>query len=110
MPTTLITLDGTKNKGASYHNINSGVQTFEFNFVNWSGTLKIQGTLLLDPVESDWFDIAIRAADTNLPVVFDRDSTDYDSTIIAVAKGNFVWVRAVIDTDSGSVSSILYNY
>ena len=110
MPTQTLSLTGEKSKGAGYHNINTGIQTFEFNFTNWNGTLTVQGTLALDPKESDWFDLNLVNPLNNTPVVFDGDSTDYDSTIFANCVGNFVWIRAVVTADSGSVNYIRYNY
>jgi hypothetical protein len=111
MPTQTLSLNGERSKAAGYHNVNSGVQTFEFKFSNWTGLLEIQGTLALDPAEADWFTLnLVNPADNSIPVVFDRDSTDYDSTIYANCVGNFVWIRAAITTDSGSVDHIRYNY
>lgn len=110
MPTQLLTLDGTKNKGAGYHNVNSGIQTFEFSFSNWTGVLKLQATLILDPTENDWFDIVLTDPVTNNVIEFDLDSTDYDNTVVANSKGNFVWIRAANSTLNGSVTAIRYNY
>jgi hypothetical protein len=110
MPTQNLTINGQKQKGAGYHNINTGIQTFEFQFSNWSGELKIQATLALDPTETDWFDVNLTNVNDGSPLVIDRDSTDYDSSVFANAKGNFVWIRAVGTTDSGSITKIQYNH
>jgi hypothetical protein len=110
MPTQNLIINGEKQKGSGYHNINTGIQTFEFQFSNWTGELKIQGTLALDPLEKDWFDINLTNAQNGTPLVLDRDSTDYDSSVFANAKGNFVWIRAVGSTDSGTVVKIQYNH
>ena len=110
MSTQTLSLTSEKLKGAGYHNINTGIQTFEFNFTNWNGALIVQGTLALDPQDSDWFTLnLVNPLDTS-PVVFDSDSTDYDSTIYANCTGNFVWIRSLITTDSGTVNYIRYNY
>ena len=110
MSNQILIINSEKQKGAGYHNINSGIQTFEFEFSNWTGDLKIQASLALDPSEIDWFDVNLTSVLTGAPLVFDRDSTDYDSTIFANAKGNFVWVRAVGTTDTGSIVKIQYNH
>jgi hypothetical protein len=110
MPTQTLSLTREKLKGAGYHNINTGIQTFEFNFTNWSGALVVQGTLALDPTDSDWFNLNLVDPLTNNAVEFDSDSTDYDSTVFANCTGNFVWLRTDITTDSGTVNYIRYNY
>jgi len=110
MSTQLLIINGEKQKGAGYHNINTGIQTFEFQFSNWTGDLKIQATLALDPSEADWFDVVLTSISAGSPVVFDRDSTDYDSAVFANAKGNFVWLRAVGTTDTGTIVKIQYNH
>lgn len=110
MSTKILSLISEKSAGAGYHNINTGIQTFEFNFTNWSGTLTIQGTLALDPAEGDWFDLKLVSPLNNAPIIFDGDSTDYDATIFANCTGNFVWIRTAISTDSGTVNYIRYNY
>jgi hypothetical protein len=110
MPIQTLSLIGEKSKGAGYHNINSGIQTFELNFSNWTGSLSIQGTLVLDPTETDWFTINLKSPLDNSDVVFDQDSSDYDSTVFVNCVGNFVWIRAVITSDTGTVNYIRYNY
>lgn len=110
MSTETLSLTGEQLKAAGYHNINSGIQTFEFNFSNWSGTLEIQGTLAVDPTELDWFTLNLTNPANNNSIAFDGDSTDYDSSVFANCVGNFVWIRAVINTDSGTVNYIRYNY
>ena len=111
MPTQNLSLTSERSKAAGYHNINSGIQTFEFKFSNWTGILEIEGTLVLDPTEADWFTLNLTdPANSNNSIVFDRDSTDYDSVIYANCVGNFVWIRAKITTDTGAVDYIRYNY
>jgi hypothetical protein len=48
---------GEKRKGAGYHKNNNGVHTALFQFDNFVGTVKIQGTLELYPNDTDWVDI-----------------------------------------------------
>jgi hypothetical protein len=111
MTTINLSIAGDKSKAAGYHNINSGIQTFEFSFSEWAGLLEIQATLALDPNENDWFRLNLTdPANSHNNIVFDRDSTAHNSLIYANCLGNFIWIRAKITTDSGTVNYIRYNY
>ena len=113
---TVTTLDHTgfvtdKAKGDGYYSQPDGVHTVAYQVVNrgdstddFNGTIKMQGSLATTPTEDDWFDIS----NTTL-------TSDLSTTISSFNfTGNFVWVRAKIETTNSSgngamVSSILLN-
>ena len=112
----MTTLDHTgfvtdKAKGDGYYSQPDGVHTVAYQVVNrgdstddFNGTIKMQGSLATTPTEDDWFDIS----NTTL-------TSDLSTTISSFNfTGNFVWVRAKIETTNSSgngamVSSILLN-
>ncbi len=110
------TLDHTgfvtdKTKGDGYYSQPDGVHTVVYQVLNrgdstddFNGTVKMQGSLATTPTEDDFFDIA------------DTTFTSDQSTTIATFNftGNFVWVRAKVETTNASgngamVTSILFN-
>lgn len=91
---------GERSKGPGYHRKDNALQTSIFDFSDFTGTVKLQATLALDPTNSDWFDI---------------DSTEFvgdqsNSTQLFNFYGNFVWIRAAYNVQSGSINEIRYNY
>ena len=96
-------------KGAGYHTYNDGVHTFSISFKDWSGDLKIQGTLALYPSDnnSDWVTLNDT---TGNPIIFGDGSTDYDDSYSVTSVGKFVWVRAVGTITAGEITEIRYNY
>ena len=110
------TLDHTgfvtdKTKGDGYYSQPDGVHTVVYQVLNrgdstddFNGTVKMQGSLATTPTEDDFFDIA------------DTTFTSDQSTTRATFNftGNFVWVRAKVETTNASgngamVTSILFN-
>ena len=113
---TTVTLDHTgfvtdKAKGDGYFSQIDGVHTVVYQVVNlgdstddFTGNVKMQGSLATPPTEVDFFDI------DNTTMTSDQ------STKIASFNftGNFVWVRAKVTTTNGSsnpsmITSILLN-
>ncbi len=94
---------GSKNKGAGYNKFNDGLHTVVYEFDNFVGEVKLQGTLELYPGDNDWFDI------TGTTVTVD-DSTPLISNETANFVGKFVWIRAAYRLDQGTISRIRYNY
>jgi len=113
---TTITLDHTgfvtdKVKGDGYYSQPDGVHTVAYQVLNrgdstddFNGTVKMQGSLATTPTEDDWFDISgtTFTSDTSTKIA------SYNFT------GNFVWVRAKVETTNGSsngamITSILLN-
>ena len=113
---TTSTLDHTgfvtdKAKGDGYYSQPDGVHTVAYTFVNlgdstddFNGTAKMQGSLATTPTEDDYFDIS------GTTVTSDQSTT----TVSANFTGNFVWVRAKVETTNATgnpsmISSILLN-
>ena len=113
---TTVTLDHTgfvtdKSKGDGQYSQPDGVHTVVYQVVNrgdstddFIGTVKMQGSLATTPTEDDYFDIT------------GTTYTSDQSTTIATFNftGNFVWVRAKIETTNTSgngalITSILLN-
>jgi hypothetical protein len=96
-----------KQPGAGYHQKYDNLHTFVLRFSNWDGEIKLQGTLEMFPSSEDWFDLR---DSTNTLLAYGGDSSDYDGTFTANARGNFVWIRAVGVTNSGIITEIRYNH
>jgi hypothetical protein len=113
---TTTTLDHTgfvtdKAKGDGYYSQPDGVHTVAYQVLNrgdstddFNGTVKMQASLATTPTEDDWFDISgtTFTSDTSTKIA------SYNFT------GNFVWVRAKVETTNGSsngamITSILLN-
>ena len=106
---TTVTLDHTgfvtdKSKGDGYYSQPDGVHTVVYQVVNrgdstddFIGTVKMQGSLATTPTEDDYFDIT------------GTTYTSDQSTTIATFNftGNFVWVRAKIETTNTSGNGAL---
>lgn len=103
----LIEIYSEKQKGAGYHKYNSGLHTAVFAFDNFKGSVKLQATLELYPGDDDWFDVVY---DTISQSITALDSTPLVGSANCTFTGKFVWVRAAITLEQGTVSSIRYNY
>lgn len=90
-----------KSKGAGYHKRQDNLHTAMFVLNDYSGEIKMQGTLVLYPGEGDWVDI------DNTTFTFTEATPQ---TFSVNFRGNFVWIRAAFTVLSGSVSQIRYNY
>jgi len=76
---------------------NSQQHTFQFNYINFTGTVTFQASLDPQPgLSNSWFTFA-----TVAPVAANTNSL-YTYT------GSYVWVRVQVATTSGSISKILY--
>jgi hypothetical protein len=100
---TNITAYGPKNKGAGYHTFNDGLHTAVYEFDNFVGSVKIQGTLSMYPGDEDWFDI------TNTSITVE-DSTPLIASEIVNFTGKFLWLRAAYTLQQGTINKIRYNY
>ena len=95
---TTVTVTGEKYKGDGFYGRADGFHTVQYNVAGFNGTLKMQGTLAVSPVDTDYFDIA------------GTEETSTDGGFFKNFTGNFVWVRAVVTYTSGTVQSILLNH
>ena len=96
------TVLGEKFKGDGYYGRSDGLHTVQINVDGVSGTIKMQGTLAVDPVEADYFDIA--NAEYNSGTDGSTGSFMYNFT------GNFVWIRAHVVYTDGTINSIKLNH
>lgn len=90
-----------KNKGAGYHKKQDNLHTAVYSIVDFTGTVKLQGTLNLYPGETDWFDIT-----DSITNFVSAPEQSYTFNF----RGNFIWIRAAYTVDSGSINQIRYNY
>ena len=89
---------GTKYKGDGYYGRADGFHTVQYNVAGFNGTIKMQGTLAVEPVEADYFDIA------------GTEEVGTDGTFFKNFTGNFVWVRVVVTYTAGTIQSVLLNH
>lgn len=94
---------GEKRKGAGYHKNNNGIHTALFQFDNFIGTAKIQGTLELYPNDVDFVDIE----GTEISV---GDSSALTLNESRTFVGKFVYIRAAYYVQNGTITGIRYNY
>jgi len=87
-------------KGDGYYGDQDGIHTVSYSATALTATISMQGTLVGQPLESDWFDIADTAV-----------SYDNTTNIQSVNfNGNFVWVRCKVDNFiSGTIQKVMFN-
>ena len=95
---TTETVTGEKFKGDGYYGRSDGLHTVQYTYSGLSGTITIQGTLAVTPVEADWFDVHTYTA------------TEETASKIASFTGNYVWVRAKVVYTDGTISSVTLNH
>ena len=95
---TIETVTGGKFKGDGYYGRSDGLHSVQYTYSGLSGTITIQGTLAVTPVEADWFDVHTYPA------------TEETASKIASFTGNYVWVRAKVVYTDGTISSIVLNH
>ena len=103
---TAETVTSEKFKGDGYYGRSDGLHTVQYNVSGVAGTIKMQGTLATNPVDADYFDIA--------GTTYDSTTAGKDGAFAYNFTGNFVWVRAKVETTNGSsngamITSILLN-
>jgi hypothetical protein len=95
---TVTTVTGTKSKGDGYYGRSDGLHSVQYTYNGLSGTITIQGTLAVTPVEADWFDVHSYTAAVET------------ASKIASFTGNYIWIRAKVVYTDGTVSSISLNH
>ncbi len=89
-------------KGDGYYGYTDGLHTCAYYPAALVGSIKMQGTLVLNPTEADWFDITGTTLTAGSPT---STAVTYNFT------GNFVWLRAVVfDFTAGSISRVQMNF
>jgi hypothetical protein len=94
-------------QGAGYYNQPGGFHTVAYNVNSetFSGSIKMQATLEMNPTYADWFDVE------NTTFTFISDGSTVNTATSYNFIGNFVWVRAMCyNLTAGSISYILYNH
>lgn len=113
------TLISEKSKGDAYFGQSDGLHTVMINLTNFTGVIKIQGSLESTPGDNDWFNIELGTDDfaidtSGLVTKQAAESLAYNVVETSMksynAVGNFVWLRANISSwQSGTISSIEMN-
>jgi hypothetical protein len=103
--------------GAGYYGTTSGLHTLAVNTTpGFVGTATIQAALAVSPTELDWFKV------DDAEFVYTSSSPGYIAPNRAGAiegptrtehlnfTGQFAWLRAKVEIDSGAILTINYNY
>jgi len=97
--TTNFTSDAVR--AADYYRLMNASQTVIFALNDFEGAIVIQGTLVKEPVDTDWVDLYEIPADSSA-------ITTNSSTTLT---GNFVWIRASVSGFiGGTINSITTTY
>ena len=94
-----LAFNGDKVKGDGYYGFSDGVHTTQTRVTALVGTVKIQGTLVKDPADTDFVDIV---------TVNESDgSTAVTNSFLNNFTGNFVWIRIAVSAfTAGSINNI----
>lgn len=98
-------LASDKAKGCGYYGQSEAVHTIQYSTTgNFTGMIKIQGTLVENPIDTDWYDIqGLTLGNGQTPV--------FNQTLLMNFAGNHVWIRAVIVSfTAGYLNRVLYNH
>lgn len=107
LPTTTYsgtsTVTGVKQKGDGYYGHGDGLHTVSYFLSGFVGVIVIQGTVVADPTESDWFDVTSTTVGDGSTVLTENSYKNFN--------GNFTWVRvSVTDFSAGVISKIQYRH
>jgi len=85
-----------------WYGFSDGLHTVSIHTSNFTGRVKIQASLALEPQEGDWFDIWLREGTPHLEFPIDptypTGHLQGDTSNLALTfKANILWVRAVMD-------------
>ena len=95
-------------KADSYYGYTDGIHTIQVVYANYVGRLHLQGTLVLNPTATDWFDIVVDPSEGLYAgssawndagyIQFNADAPATKSNAYTI-KGNFTFVRAYMDRE-----------
>jgi len=95
-----------KVRGDNYYGYTDGFHTLQVTYANYVGRFRIQGTLVLEPAETDWIDIVVSPSEGlyagSTPwngdgyVQFNADKPGVKSEAYSFY-GNFAWIRCKVD-------------
>ena len=100
---TIETVTGEKFKGDGYYGRSDGFHTVQHTLTEFVGTVYIQATLAVNPIDDDWFTVSTH----DYPVYADEGVT---GSYITNFVGNYVWIRTVIEYTDGTVNSVVLNH
>ena len=89
---TTLNIVGSKSKADGYSG-GDGLHTVGFYFSDFIGRVFIQGSLAVEPSDTDWFNITLDDEALN----YLQYDTNTDGLVVKNFTGNFVWVRAKMD-------------
>lgn len=90
---------GEKFRGDGYYGRSDGFHTIQYSVDGFVGTVAIQATLAVDPVEADWF------------TVYTQEYIEVtDTNVITNFTGNYVWIRSEVTYTDGTINSIILNH
>ena len=101
------TVTGEKYKGDGYYGRSDGLHTVQYNLTGLNGSVTIQATLAVSPIEDDWFTVYTK---TYALSGSQSDSTNEKLSNLVNFTGNYVWIRARIEYTDGTVNGIILNH
>jgi len=99
------TLSSPKDKGIAYYDARNDIVTASYNLGSgFNGKILMQGSLVEEPLDSDWSDVVESVYDCRLiPSVGENKLLNF--------KGNFVWMRAIVtEYTTGSIQRVSISY
>ena len=117
---TVQSVTGEKHQGDGYYGRSDGFHTVQISLTDFVGTIEMQGTLAIDPTDSDWFTVelgtGVQSVDTTGLIV--EQNITYIEYLNSISNsksynfvGNLVWVRVKISNwTSGSINSVHLNH
>jgi len=113
------TLQSEKAQGDAYYGMSDGLHTIVISLNDFIGTIKIQGSLVTDPAETDWFDADLSNDEFTVDTTGKVTDVVVDELVYTLAEtsrrnyntiGNFVWLRADISNwTAGTITKIELN-
>ncbi len=103
---TNMNVTSDKIRGDNYYGYTDGFHTLQVTYSSYVGRLRIQASLVLEPTDSDWFDLVIDSTsglysgsspwNANGYVQFNADAPGDKSEAYSFY-GNFAWIRIKVD-------------
>jgi len=117
---TTETVTGEKFKGDGYYGRSDGLHTLQVDIQGFIGRIEIQGTLAVDPADSDWFTVELGTGSMSIDttgliseqnITFVEYTEPTANTKSYNFTGNYVWLRAKVSNwTDGTVNSIKLNH
>ncbi len=108
--TEALTYISDRVKGDGYYGNSDGFHTTQIQTTDFVGKIEIQGTLAVDPTNTDWFNVSL--SNNYTTSTFHVSYTTATSAVLGYNFiGNIVWVRSKIsEFTQGSVNFVRYNH